>query len=303
MGGGGEVVDEPRGGAFRSGLSRNSVSFHRRMRLMETEEERPVRPLAARQYHYTPPGTKPLAAEMTASVDESSIWADENTVALHIDRKLQAEVWNGTRFTDRVSYLSNEMAKDLVGEVERSMLAQESYDEFEGRLFKNLGLDTPEPAGRLAKLNNQLGQEIKMGWNRALVDVNDAPDTIVVSEAELDDRTTQGCWDKHGTILADGEFGLYHWGCRCRPRTIPSPDSDNAEWAALGQSILEEMAEERDSGSALNESARPSRLFGYNAVDGASIGYEEAPPPVLVGAPSGSLPSRLFSRLLEADDA
>lgn len=294
MGGGGSeaVADSPRGGASRSGLSRVSVPFHQRMRLMETKEERPLRP---KKVNYTPAGTKPLVAAMNQGFRDSSAWADEDTVALHIDRKLHAEVWNGTRFTDRVNYLSNELAKDLVGGIERSMLAQESYGEFEGRLFKEMGLDTPEPAGRLAKLNTQLDQEIKMGWNRALVDVNSAPDTVVVWEAVLDDRTTQVCWDKHGTVIGDGELPPEHYNCRCAPKTIPSPDSNDEAWASLGASILEEMAEERDSGSALNESARPSRLFGGGLVSAVL--------PIVDPGIACAVPSRLFSRFMEAGDA
>lgn len=171
-----------------------------------------------------------------------------DSVTLQIDSALDGAVWNGTTFEDRTVHATSLAARDLVTEMERSLMQQESYDDFADRMLGEMGVDTSASKGVLGGLINQLKNESRLAWNTSMVAANDDEDTIIVSESVLDPvTTTQECWDRHGVPLEDiGETMPYHWGCKCGPRTIPNPNSTNPDWAALGQQIMEEMAAERD---------------------------------------------------------
>ena len=192
----------------------------------------------------------------------------EAILALQVDRNLDARIWAGTQVTDRVQHTMRIVGRDLYGEIEKSLLAQESFDEFEARMMRRMGIgalekDTGGAAMRAIEL--EMDTETRLAWNDGIEAANQQEDTITVWAAEMDDVTTQGCWDSHGFTFEElGARPPRHFRCRCGPKIVPNPDSNDPEWARLGQDIIEEMAAERESGEGLQESVRafkPSRLF------------------------------------------
>src|ERR1035437_10006857 len=64
----------------------------------------------------------------------------EETVGLQIDATLDPVIWNGTTFMDRGIHAISTTARDLVTQMERSLMQQESYTEFSGRMMKQMGI-------------------------------------------------------------------------------------------------------------------------------------------------------------------
>lgn len=175
----------------------------------------------------------------------------EDDVTLRIDQSLDT-TWNGSRTVDRIARVTQKYERTVLDEIEKSLLNQESYDEFTSRLIDTLGVRGGEPMGPLRDMAVALEDESRVAWVRSLEQYNRQPDTVTLWHAELDDRTTPGCWENHGKRLDQLAAAMpRHTGCRCKPLTVPNPDSSNASWARMGQEIVEEMAEERESGSAV----------------------------------------------------
>ena len=256
------------------------------------------------------PKPKPTVASLTKAADALPGDLDtfaaehglgEDDLALHIDQKLDGDVWLGTRFADRAEHLTNRIAQDVLTQMDQSLMAQESYDEFEARMMKNLGIDAAqvkaEGMGWLGKADRQLAQETRLAWNTALVSANRDADTVLVWRAVLDDVTTPTCWENHGQLIDDiGMSPPEHFGCRCDIFSCPSPESEDEEWAALGQEILDEMAAERDSGSAetTREVEVPCKLSRFATLrEGYVSTWAEKP------QPTERRPSRLWKRIAQ----
>lgn len=205
-----------------------------------------------------------------------------DTLALHIDRQLNTQVWNGTRFDDRMFQASEELTRGLLQQMERSLVSQEAYDDFEARFLKQLGLDSDEPAGALRDLETRILGENRIAWNQASIAAQgDDVDTTLIWSSRLEPPTgkgkgtTAGCAWSHGRSLEELPDPTLpkHWGCQCMAQSIASPDSNDPERAASGALILAAMADERDAflaayypdANGMQESARtplrPSRLF------------------------------------------
>ena len=172
--------------------------------------------------------------------------APTESVTLQIDAALDPLIWNGTTFEDRTTHLVSTTARDMVTQMERSLMQQESYDEFSRRMMKQMGIEDMSAKGVLRDMINQLKMEGSVAWNEAMISANQQDDTVLVWSAILDDRTTPTCVDNHGKLIDDiGETPPEHWGCRCSILTNANPDSTDEAWAAEGQSILDEMEAEK----------------------------------------------------------
>lgn len=171
-----------------------------------------------------------------------------DTVGLEIDAALDPAVWNGTTFEDRAVHSVSTAARDLVTQMERSLMQQENYAEFSQRMTKQMGIVDTSAKGVLRDWINQLSTEASVAWNTSMVSANQGDDTVLVSEAILDESTTEECWDAHGVLEGEAPAIPRHFKCRCQWRTISNPESDDPEVAAEGQAILAEMAAERGAG-------------------------------------------------------
>jgi hypothetical protein len=200
----------------------------------------------------------------------------ETALALKIDSTLGEHIWSGANFEDRTGYLTNQITQDIITDVERSLMAQENYEDFVDRMFKNLGIDDTsdsQPSARMRDIDNQLKAEGKVAWNEAMVSANaDREDTTLVWRSVLIPTTTRGCAARHGRRIEedlDGETPELHFGGYCDVYTIPNPDSEDPDTAAEGQAIMDEMQAEREAWGAtdadlMEESDRkPSRLFRF----------------------------------------
>lgn len=182
-------------------------------------------------------------------------------VAAKIDAKLEKHSVAGTTYDQRLSHLVSDANRAITDALAKSLMGQESYDEFRTRMLKRLGVKDETAKGPLATLQRQMRSEARVAWNEAKLIVTrhiGGDDQVAVWRAILDDSTTPGCWVRHGRLIEEelgGEVPLRHWGCRCDVILIPNPSSDDPEWAALGQEILDEMAAEREQ-DGLQESAR-----------------------------------------------
>ncbi len=210
----------------------------------------------------TYPGSKLLSFKILAPEPDPQ-------VALQIDAKLEKHSFAGTTYDQRLNHLITDANRAITEALGKSLMAQDSYDDFRARMLKKIGVKNPEEKatkGPLANLQKQMRTEARVAWNEAKVIVNrhmGGSDQVSVWRSVLDDRTTPLCWNRHGRLIEaelGGQTPAAHWGCRCDVILIPNPDSADPEWAALGQEILEEMAQERDQGD-LQESARESRLW------------------------------------------
>lgn len=146
--------------------------------------------------------------------DETGL--SEDTLALQLNRNLDARVWNGTRFTDRAAHLSGGLGKLITNELEKSLLAQETYEAFEARMLGKLGVtDIAEPLGPLRDMDNMLRSEAKIAWNEGMLTANQAEtDTVPVWRCQLRPTSTAGCVANHGQLIDElGESPLAHWGC------------------------------------------------------------------------------------------
>lgn len=66
------------------------------------------------------------------------------------------------------------LPQDLVSQIERSLLAQESYEDFTERLYKKLGIDDTsdsQPSARMRDIDNQIKAEGKVAWNEQVAKV------------------------------------------------------------------------------------------------------------------------------------
>jgi len=222
----------------------------------------------------------------------------EESLLLAIDRKLDERVVAGTNFADRFTQLNRSLAAEVVLQLDRSLVAQETYEEFEGRMLDALGVEEVEPAGALAKLDAYFYGEAKLAYNEAMQEANRQEETVTVWRAQLDNVTTPGCWARHGLRIEEdlgGEVPPRHPRCRCDVLTIPDPESEDEEWAALGQETLDEMEAERREGSEpgdlRSEALRPLRLWRLESRD-----QEHA----WMRVTDGARPSRLW-RLREGE--
>ena len=172
----------------------------------------------------------------------------EETLALRIDASLDSQIWNGTTFMDRTSHAVSTTARDLVTQMERSLMQQESYDEFSHRMMKQMGIEDTSAKGVLRDWINQLTTEASTAWNQAMVAANQSYDTTLVWESVLEDTTTEECGNNHGRLIdVVSEDIPAHFRCKCGWRTIPNPNSSDPDTAAEGQAILDEMAAEREA--------------------------------------------------------
>lgn len=231
-----------------------------------------------------PPGYQVVDAvsvgDLATAIDDPDLWnrivddeGDVNLLALQIDRDLSSRVWAGTTRMDRQNRAIRVVGQTLYDEIEKSLLQQEDFDSFEARLLKRMGVGPMEKdtGGRaLRSIETALEHETRLAWNRGIAVANQQEDTVTVWNAVLDDVTTAGCWDNHGKPLDELDDEIpRHFGCRCSPRIVPDPDSQDPDWAALGQSILDDMADEREAGEgvpehgASRETLRPSRFWSF----------------------------------------
>lgn len=194
-------------------------------------------------------------------------WAQEHglnddTLALQIDRSLDSTVWRGTRFVDRAQHFANTLDKTIVGEMEKSLLAQESFRDFETRMLQKLGVSNlREPAGPLRDMEIQLEAEARIAWNQGMLALQPQgvnADTALFWRSALIATTTQHCADNHGRLISElGEMPLAHIGCLCDAIQGPNPDSPDPEIAAEGRLFVETMAAERAAWQPMKESRLP----------------------------------------------
>src|SRR3990167_693840 len=176
---------------------------------------------------------------------------DEDRLALYVDRSLDTYTWNGTRFEDRTARTRSIVARALVDEIEKSLMAQEHYTQFENRLIRKIGIGRPETetgSPALRALDLALETELRIAWNDGLEDAAEQQDVLTVWAALLDERTTPGCIWNHGRPLGElAETIPRHPKCRCWPKVIPHPDSRDPDRAATGAAILDDMRAEREA--------------------------------------------------------
>jgi hypothetical protein len=194
----------------------------------------------------------PLPGEELADLG-LELGVSEDFLGVEIDGNLNQRIWAGTQPADRVLYASKTFRDDLLKQVERSLLAQETYDEFTNRLDTQLGIAEEGPErGPLGRAIRYLEHEGRLAWNTSMASANAQAGTVPVWLAILDDRTTPGCWERHGKRINEelnGKTPPRHWGCRCAIIFVPDPDHGDAAWSKMGQEYLEELADERDSGA------------------------------------------------------
>lgn len=197
---------------------------------------------------------------------------NEDLLALQIDRSLNSQVWAGTTTQDRLARVGSILKRSLFEEIEKSLYAQESYDEFEARMMRSMGVgpvETRTGNAALRAMDLAVETEARLGWGEGMRAANQAEDTIEVWRARMDDRTTAGCWNNHGKPMTKARGPLpRHPRCRCEPYTIPDPNSADPKWAKLGRDIMADMEAERESGEGLEESVRvrvlkPSRFASF----------------------------------------
>jgi len=158
-------------------------------------------------------------------------------------------IWQGTTVDDRVTHTTTIAGRDLLTSIERSLVQQESYEEFERRLFTELGIADPGvPRGMLSDFDTQLKNEAKLAWNEGMVVAHSedtSGDVVLVWKAEIDGATTPGCRRNHGKTIdeIDDPQMPRHWNCRCEWLTLENPDN-NDESAAM----IEEMRAESKGG-------------------------------------------------------
>lgn len=209
------------------------------------------------------------AIEVPALASQLGLTSD--MVALRIDANLESSVWNGTKFDDRMSHMVKTMREELVGSVENSLMQQERWEDFRDRMYKELGIESDEPAGALAKFERQIESEAKLAWNEAMLEANmDAEDSTEVWRSMLLSTTTPGCAAKHGRMIVEelgGQVPLAHYGCHCDVISVPNPNSLNRDIAAQGRAIIDEMRAEREAWGASDadvmEESRPSRFRAF----------------------------------------
>ena len=202
-----------------------------------------------------------LADDISEQVDGSD--ETDSATYLLIDRQLDSHVWAGTRFEDRVQRSVGQLNQSIHEEVTKSLLAQERYEDFRDRMRTKMGIDKNDLSlGVLGNLTRQIASEAKVGWNEAMLSVNQQVDTVEVWDAVMDDATTPGCEARHGLTRAEvvEQFGddqmPQHIACRCQWLTTPSVNSIDPEWAAMGQAAIDDLRSERDD-SDLSEAASP----------------------------------------------
>jgi len=139
----------------------------------------------------------------------------------------------------------------LVDEIEKSLMAQEHYTQFENRLIRKIGIGRPETetgSPALRALDLALETELRIAWNDGLEDAAEQQDVLTVWAALLDERTTPGCIWNHGRPLGElAETIPRHPKCRCWPKVVPHPDSRDPDRAATGAAILDDMRAEREA--------------------------------------------------------
>lgn len=207
-----------------------------------------------------------LAGSITALPDDVGAVASEfglspDTLALAIDGSLAPMIWRGSTTQDRINHAALTFNRDLLASVENSLLAQERYEDFEQRLFRELGIEGDEPAGALKDFASTINAETKLAWNTAMVAANQGEDSISVWRSALMPTTTPACAARHGRPIDEiGETPPLHIACVCDVFTVPNPDSADPDVASEGQSMLDEMEAEREAWGApsqiIQESAR-----------------------------------------------
>lgn len=223
--------------------------------------------------------------------DETGL--SEDTLALQLNRNLDARVWNGTRFTDRAAHLSGGLGKLITNELEKSLLAQETYEAFEARMLGKLGVtNIAEPLGPLRDMDNMLRSEAKIAWNEGMLTANQSEsDTALVWRCQLKPTSTAECVRNHGMLIDDvGYTPLAHHGCGCDVISCPDSESDDPAIAAAGQAFLAAMAAEREAheqqyGDVMQE-AEPSRFAFIRAAQEAETAPTLLHPAVIRSAES-----------------
>jgi len=210
--------------------------------------------------------TRRIAPHVQALLDRDADEAVPEPVLVHIDRALGGRVWAGTRTEDRALHLERAVALELMQQIERSLMAQDSFDDFTARLDRQFGIGPQElRAGStpLRRLEQAVEHEARLAWNRGTLAATAAePEhaTVPLWASALLPTTTPGCWASHGRRIdteLEGVTPQRHQGCKCYVLSVPDPDALDAEWAAQGAVILAAMAEERgeDAGDPFAESA------------------------------------------------
>lgn len=176
--------------------------------------------------------THQVPTPLTFDAIAAALGLAPNLLALQIDAKLGETIWSGTSFEDRTSHLTGRFATDLIGEIERGLLAQEDYGEFETRLFGALGIDQAVVnKGVLGELARQMEFEARLAWNSALLSVNGASGSGTDLEWTLGQALnhTAECLANNGHTLAQlgpGATIPAHWGCVCRWKVVRAETSD-----------------------------------------------------------------------------
>jgi hypothetical protein len=223
------------------------------------------------------PAPKPKAPPPSEPRDEVVHPEDQpDPLALNVPINLDQALWMGTTFADRVTHATSTLSRDLLASVERSLLAQENYDDFTDRLYRELGINTEEPSGALRDLETRVTAEARRAWNQGLIAGNQTEQTVLTWRSRLLPTTTAGCAARHGKTLdeIDGQLPPSHWNCYCDLESVDDPDSTDPDIAAAGQARLDEMAAEREAWGAsdadlFEESARrPSRFAAFRELGG-----------------------------------
>lgn len=217
------------------------------------------------------PARQDLLDDIGGAYDElgfGDLEGDPNPLlAAQIDNRLGVGIWTGSTFEDRTTHAIDGFARNLVSDIETSLLAQESYGDFEARLFKKMGIaDSKEPLGTLAQFDTLIRSEANLAWNEAMIAANADTDTALVWECQLKPTSTPGCIWRHGRTIDElqGETPLRHFGCGCFVTTIPDPDSQDPARAEAGRAMLAQMAAEREEaggGDEFEESDAPPSRF------------------------------------------
>lgn len=229
----------------------------------------------------------PTIAELEAQIMGDDTDPEDAPLALAVDVGLRDRVWNGARFEDRIGQFKNSVLRTTLDQMEKSIMAQETYDDFEARMLKQLGLDKADegPVGSVQRdLETRVEAEGRLGWNEAILRQHSGdPETIIVWSSRLltpgpDGKgTTPGCAWRHGRTAEEMPSSELprHWKCKCTWLVIPSPYSADPDIAAQGAEILAAMAADREAwlsengignDAAMMESNKPSRFVALRLV-------------------------------------
>ncbi len=158
--------------------------------------------------HTSPPHPDPPSLLRERDTEPSAVAvstpppADTDALAVRIDSQLDAEIWHGSQFVDRVNGTIRIVGQSMADEIQRSLFAQESYDEFEARMLGFAPLEPETGSAAMRAMDLALDTEVRRAWNAGIeAAMAGDEDTLTVWRAQMDDRTTEMCWQRHGLEL------------------------------------------------------------------------------------------------------